>query len=140
MPFVRQRRQRVVGRAAVSEHGAEDVAAGIGRCSGAARGSRRPFAGLRLAPFHHAAMVLPAQTPRQGRLPASLRDGLRPALTRTLVRQIGSAMRKGRGSSAACRHGVPGPPGQPRLLEKQCGRGGSTPVSFVKQGAGGGWR
>ena len=37
---------------------------------------------LRLASFHHAAMVLPGPDPRQGRLPASLRDGLRPALTR----------------------------------------------------------
>ena len=71
--------------------GGEDVGAGIGRCSELRGGSGRPVCGFASGPpFHHAAMVLPAQTPRQGRLPASLRDGLRPALTRTLVRQIGS--------------------------------------------------
>ena len=99
MPFVKQRRRGWVGRLAVSEDGPEgDVAAGQANAGAGAPRYLSPACGLRLASFHHAAMVLPAQTPRQGRLPASLRDGLRPALTRTLVQQTGSAMRKGRGA------------------------------------------
>jgi len=60
--------------------------------------SDRPACGLACGPLPPRGVVPPAQTPRQGRLPASLRDGLRPALTRTLVQQTGSAMRKGRGA------------------------------------------
>jgi len=62
MPFVKQRRRGWLGRAAVSEHGAERPSQ---RGSADAASCGAPGACLRVTsgpPFHHAAMVLPAQT------------------------------------------------------------------------------
>jgi hypothetical protein len=94
MSFVKQRRRgrldrlpsRAMGRRGRS--GQVDAARAAGSPV-----SGRLRAGLRLG---LASGLLPPRgdgstgpDPRQGRLPASLRDGLRPALTRALVRQIG---------------------------------------------------
>ena len=63
MYFVKQRRRGWVGRLAVSEDGPEgDVAAGQANAGAGAPRYLSPACGLRLASFHHAAMVLPAQT------------------------------------------------------------------------------
>ena len=137
MPFVKQRRRRWLDGLPSRSMGRR------GRRSGdrpMQRAAGAPGACLRVTsgpPFHHAAMVLPAQTPRQGRLPASLRDGLRPALTRTLVQQIGSAMRNGRGASRHAGTGSPDP--GHRLLEEQCGRAGVPPRCPLSSSGGAGW-
>ena len=85
MPFVKQRRRGWLGRAAVSEHGAERPSQ---RGSADAASCGAPGACLRVTsgpPLPPRGDGSTGVDPRQGRLPGSLRDGLRPALTRTLV-------------------------------------------------------
>ena len=129
---------RAVGRLAVSELWAERTQRGKVDVARAAGSPVACVRGLRPAP-RLASGTLPPRgdgstgpDPRQGRLPASLRDGLRPALTRALVRQIGSAMRKGRGvcGMQARFPGARAPP-----LEGGRRRPGPCPLSS----SGGGW-